>query len=173
MRVRPTILGERIIYSPVFMKEHSARQWSILFLELAKWMMWIRKNVSQMFYFDSPIQKLPGWSVCFLRIGKSHNAINLFYTLGTWFTGGIRNELTIYLPVSSSEKPAVIVIDELGRIFLTELINSNDKAILNTEDLPAGIYYLRIDVREQIFSGRFLVQRWSGIKVYEILIFEN
>ena len=82
---------ESTIYSPVYTKERSARQWFILFLALAKWTMWIRKNGSQMYYFVCPIQKLLNWLVCFLQIGKSRKGIEYFYTLGTWFTGGIRS----------------------------------------------------------------------------------
>lgn len=73
------------------------------------------------------------------------------------------NPTTDHLKISIDEKyysfnKTIEVINSLGEIVLSKIEKSNLKNIdLNVQNLPTGLYFIRVIVKDQIASGQFVI----------------
>ena len=73
------------------------------------------------------------------------------------FPNPTQNELTLVFPETINKEIDLEIIDALGQIVRREKIASYTASFsIDTGDLSAGMYYLKGNVKEQIFSKRFI-----------------
>jgi len=73
------------------------------------------------------------------------------------FPNPTKNKLTVTFPETLGEKMDIVISNALGQIVKrANIATQTTNFVISTDGLPTGIYYLKGNVNEQVFSKRFI-----------------
>ncbi|MCB0843253.1 MAG: T9SS type A sorting domain-containing protein [Bacteroidetes bacterium] len=68
----------------------------------------------------------------------------------------VNDQLTVVLPENINSKLECRIIDATGRTIIPNIIQNSGELNLNVSDLPAGIYWILLNVDRKVFSQKFV-----------------